>query len=79
MKRDYAMQWFVLAGKCLGVLALLGFIGGIIFDATVLHDNPLLIGFFCALAAVLYAAVPVGVFVSFIVALRAIRPIGDAK
>ena len=79
MKQDYATQWFKLSGKCLAVIAALGFLVGfgamvvaVILDPTKPAFSEVLeIGVLYAVLASLYAAIPVALFSTFIVTLRA--------
>ena len=80
MKNDWAAQWFKLAGKCMAWIAGIGIVAGIVFFICLLFDGtkstgeswvavaiPLMVaGYAC-----FCASIPVAIFTSFIIALRA--------
>jgi len=72
MNQDYATQWLKLAGKCFAWIVGISFVGGALLGILGTHDNsfflmPLLTVFY----ACVYSMIPVALFASFIVALRA--------
>jgi len=75
MNQDYATQWLKLAGKCFAWIVGISFVGGALLGIAMgigTHDNsfflmPLLTVFY----ACVYSMIPVALFASFIVALRA--------
>jgi len=75
MNQDYATQWLKLAGKCFAWIVGISFVGGALLGIAMgigTHDNsfflmPLLTVFY----ACVYSMIPVVLFASFIVALRA--------
>ena len=72
MKNDWAAQWFKLAGKCMawvaGIAILLTFCALPWVD---MGGFALLLPFGAAIYACFYASIPVAIFTSFIIALRA--------
>jgi hypothetical protein len=71
-KQDYAMQWFKLAGKCFVWVAGIAFLLGAVFSMfSTTGSSVLPVAVVAAGYACLYAAIPIALFSTFIVTLRA--------
>jgi len=73
MNQDYATQWLKLAGRCFAWVAGISFVLALILFATGMvgsTEHGLILLFIHGVAC-FYAAIPIAIFTSFIITLRA--------